>query len=76
MMKSFTKSSRQLVTILLGLLLMLGSACTTEPPAGEPLDLEAINRFKPFRLLSLEGETITLDDVLDKVTLVAFFFPT
>lgn len=69
-------TSRRLLTILVGLSLMLVSACTTEPPAGEPIDFDAINRFKPFQLQSLEGKTVTLEDVLDKVTLVAFFFPT
>jgi thiol-disulfide isomerase/thioredoxin len=33
-------------------------------------------RFKPFKMKSLEGVHQTLADVLGKVTLIGFFFPT
>ena len=32
--------------------------------------------FKPFRLKTVEGSPMTLQDLLSKVTLVTFFFPT
>jgi glutathione peroxidase-family protein len=36
----------------------------------------AAERFKPFKLKSLEGPQKSLSDVLGKATLVVFFFPT
>ena len=64
----------------IGLLLYLAVAfpsCTGSiPPAGEPIDLEALREFKPFQLQDLAGENRRLSDFLDKVTLVSFFFPT
>ncbi len=35
-----------------------------------------MREFKPFELRTLSGETRRLSDYLDRVTLVAFFFPT
>jgi hypothetical protein len=61
---------------LLGLAAAAGPGCTSTPPEGTPIDLEAMREFKPFELRTLGGETRRLDDYLDRVTLVAFFFPT
>jgi cytochrome oxidase Cu insertion factor (SCO1/SenC/PrrC family) len=36
----------------------------------------AAERFKPFKLKTVEGAQHTLSDVLGKATLVVFFFPT
>lgn len=36
----------------------------------------ASDRFKPFKLKTIDGTTRTLDDYKGKATLVAFFFPT
>jgi len=36
----------------------------------------ATDRFKPFKLKTIDGVTRTLDDYRGKATLVAFFFPT
>jgi peroxiredoxin len=38
--------------------------------------LEAAERFKPFALQTLDGDTRTLQEVLGRATLVVFFFPT
>lgn len=35
----------------------------------------AAEKFKPFKLKTLDGEVRTLDDVRGKATLVGFFFP-
>ncbi len=62
---------------MLGLAAAVAAACTgTTPPEGTPIDLEAMREFKPFELRTLSGETRRLSDYLDRVTLVAFFFPT
>ncbi|HOM98792.1 MAG TPA: hypothetical protein PLM33_00910 [Acidobacteriota bacterium] len=58
---------------------LIGAGCssyTGEPPAGEPVDLESWRTFKPFVLEDLEGNPRALQDLLGRVTLVAFFFPT
>jgi hypothetical protein len=63
--------------LLLGFsLLGSGPSCTTPPPQGEAIDFEVVREFKPFRLKSLQGETKILDEFLDRLTLVSFFFPT
>ena len=53
-----------------------GGGCSSGEPPGEPIDLEALRIFKPFQLKALTGENRTLGDYLDRVTLVALFFPT
>jgi thiol-disulfide isomerase/thioredoxin len=50
--------------------LLLASALA---PCG---NLAAADKFKPFKLKSLEGEKKTLQDFFNKVTLVAFYYPT
>ncbi|MFZ0430646.1 MAG: hypothetical protein WAO20_21205 [Acidobacteriota bacterium] len=66
---------------LLGLAILLltalvPAACTTTPPQGEPIDMEALRTFAPFDLKGLDGQQHRLRDYLDKITLVSFFFPT
>lgn len=41
-----------------------------------PAHSNADERFKPFKLKTLDGTQRTLSDVLAKATLVVFFFPT
>ena len=55
-------------TVLLGVLLL--SAVATHDRAA------AAESFKPFKLKTLEGSPRSLPDVLGKITVVVFFFPT
>lgn len=55
---------------------IVSTSCSSEPPAGVPIDFEALNSLRPFSLRSLDGQVFTNNDVLSKATLVAFFFPT
>lgn len=61
---------------LIFLLAVALPACTTPEPEGEPIDMEAMRTFKPFELKGLDGKSHRLDEYLNKVTLVSFFFPT
>ncbi len=38
--------------------------------------MEAMRTFKPFALEGLDGQRHALDEYLNRITLVAFFFPT
>jgi hypothetical protein len=58
------------------LLLLLLTRCSTEPPVGDPIDLDRLRYFEPFTLKTIGGETKTLEDFLAQLTLVSFFFPT
>ena len=40
------------------------------------IDMEAMRTFAPFELKGLDGQQHRLQDYLDKITLVSFFFPT
>jgi len=78
----FLSGRRLLGTVLswTGLVFFLLWACpgcsTAYSPEGEPIDMESLREFKPFELPDLSGQTRQLSDYLDKVTVVAFFFPT
>lgn len=67
--------SRSFFGFLLGVCFLMTS-CGSEPPEGVPIDLEAIRQFKPFSLRDLDGQVRSLEDFLDRLTLVTFFFPT
>ena len=41
-----------------------------------PVQEAAAEKFRAFKLENLAGETIELEDLQDKATLIAFFFPT
>ena len=56
------------VAVLCGALLVYSIAA--------PNGVLAAERFKPFKMKSLEGPQKSLSDVLGKATLVVFFFPT
>jgi thiol-disulfide isomerase/thioredoxin len=61
-------SVERAVTVVCGVLLMASIAMADGMLAAE--------RFKPFKMKSLEGAEKSLSDVLGKATLVVFFFPT
>ena len=63
-----TRGRRALQWCLLCCVLIL-----TMAPAHQAL---AAKKFKSFELKTPDGTTRTLDDYLDKATLIAFFFPT
>lgn len=63
-------------TALILLLMTIPLACTTPEPPGQPIDMEAMRTFKPFALEGLDGQRHALDEYLNRITLVAFFFPT
>jgi thiol-disulfide isomerase/thioredoxin len=44
--------------------------------AGSAAVAGAVDTFKPFKLRTPEGKQVALADVLDRATLVVFFFPT
>ncbi len=54
--------------VLLGVLLLAAVAMQDRAAAEE--------RFRPFKLKTLEGSQRSLPDVLGKATVVIFFFPT
>lgn len=63
-------------TALILLLMTIPLACTTPEPEGQVIDMEAMRTFKPFALEGLDGQRHALDEYLNRITLVSFFFPT
>jgi thiol-disulfide isomerase/thioredoxin len=62
-----------MTTLRLVIILVLAGALAA--PVGTASDRRD-RVFKPFRLKSLDGASVTLADVLGRATLVVFFFPT
>ena len=62
-----SKKNRSIVSILCCLLLA-SSLLAANAPAAE--------KFKPFKLKTMEGSIKTLQDFANKATLVAFYYPT
>jgi cytochrome oxidase Cu insertion factor (SCO1/SenC/PrrC family) len=67
---------RAIWPLLVLLFAMIPSACTTQAPEGQPIDMEAMRTFSPFQLKGLDGKSHDLKEYLSRVTLVSFFFPT
>ena len=61
---------------LIAVFLSLGGCVSPFPPEGTPIDFEAQREFKSFRMRTLEGDMVSLDDFLNRATLISFFFPT
>lgn len=60
------------------LVLTLAVACAPAPTEPDPVDLPPAPGlvFRSFEFPDLNGESRSLEDFLDKATLVNFFFPT
>jgi peroxiredoxin len=68
MQKTFLNGNRAAVLAIGRLLLILLLLCCESTPAAD--------KFKPFKLKTLDGTTKTLQDFANKATLVAFYYPT
>jgi peroxiredoxin len=68
MQKTFLNRNRAAVLAIGRLLLSLLLLCCESTPAAD--------KFKPFKLKTLDGTTKTLQDFANKATLVAFYYPT
>ena len=75
-MQDFSSSRIASFKLLLILAIGLLPRCSMEPPEGEPLDFDLGEEFALLELPDVEGTLRSLPDLLGKVTLVSFFFPT
>lgn len=74
--RSGVRLRRAIWPVLILLFAMIPSACTTQAPEGQPIDMEAMRTFSPFQLKGLDGKSHALQEYLSRITLVSFFFPT